>query len=199
MHVTYCLNCLIHTGPRPKTLKNNARFGLLYPTYQHVLEYKYVLVLQDFGWTSNEMQLFRDELRPLHLKLKHIKNSIMRVLLKDMKLHKMIPLFTSSVHVMYFDYDGLLPVALSLAEEMSDRFVLMGGLANDTLYTPRGLAELPRLPQARKELVETIEATAHHLLTTLSHPANDLTFALVSRKDGDKQGEGGGDTIKTEG
>jgi large subunit ribosomal protein L10 len=136
-----------------------------------------VIVSKNNGLTVSESNKLRRDVKGSNGSYKVIKNSLVKIAIKDSKFELLKDLMVGPTSVAYSDDPVAISKALDIFTKDSQKLEILGGVMDGSLITPaqiKKLASLPSLDELRAKLVGLIQAPAQKIVAVLQAPAMQI-------------------------
>ena len=148
-------------------------------------KYPALVVAHNLGLTVAEMTDLRNRMYEAGGMVKVVKNRLAKIALADTPREGLADLFTGPTVLMWSEDPVVAPkTAVGFAKEYAEKFVVLGGMLEETLLDEAGvkaLAELPSLDELRAKIIGVIQAPAQKLVGVIQAPAGQLARVLAAR------------------
>ena len=136
-----------------------------------------LVVTQYSGLKTAQTDELRLKLREASGKFLIVKNSLMKIILKDHKSKEFKALFNGPVALAYSEDEILAAkVAVNFSKE-NDKLLILGGITNNKFLEQKEVLEialLPSLDEARAQLISLIQTPARNIAYALKFSASKL-------------------------
>ena len=136
-----------------------------------------LVVTQYSGLKTTQTDELRLKLREASGKFLIVKNSLMKIILKDHKSKEFKALFNGPVALAYSEDEILAAkVAVNFSKE-NDKLLILGGITNNKFLEQKEVLEialLPSLDEARAQLISLIQTPARNIAYALKFSASKL-------------------------
>ena len=136
-----------------------------------------LVVTQYSGLKTTQTDELRLKIREAGGKFLIVKNSLMKIILKDHKSKEFKALFNGPVALAYSEDEILAAkVAVNFSKE-NDKLLILGGIADNKFLEQKDVLEiatLPSLDEIRAKLVSLIQTPARNIAYALKFSANKL-------------------------
>ena len=144
-----------------------------------------IVVAHNLGLTVAEITDLRNRMYDAGGMVKVVKNRLAKIALADTPREGLAELFSGPTVVIFSDDPIAAPkIAAGFAKEHEEKFVLLGGMLDESLLDVAGvkaLAELPSLDELRARIIGVIQAPAQKLASVIQAPAGQLARVLAAR------------------
>ena len=146
--------------------------------FKDILNNVGILVVTHYsGLKTTQTDELRLKIREAGGKFLIVKNSLMKIILKDHKSKEFKALFNGPVALTYSEDEILAAkVAVNFSKE-NDKLLILGGITNNKFLEQKEVLEiglLPSLDEARAQLISLIQTPARNIAYALKFSANKL-------------------------
>ena len=146
--------------------------------FKDILNNVGILVVTHYsGLKTTQTDELRLKIREAGGKFIIVKNSLMKIILKDHKSKEFKALFNGPVALAYSEDEILAAkVAVNFSKE-NDKLLILGGITNNKFLEQKEVLEialLPSLDEARAQLISLIQTPARNIAYALKFSANKL-------------------------
>ena len=146
--------------------------------FKDILNNVGILVVTHYsGLKTTQTDELRLKIREAGGKFLIVKNSLMKIILKDHKSKEFKALFNGPVALAYSEDEILAAkVAVNFSKE-NDKLLILGGITNNKFLEQKEVLEialLPSLDEARAQLISLIQTPARNIAYALKFSANKL-------------------------
>ena len=146
--------------------------------FKDILNNVGILVVTHYsGLKTTQTDELRLKIREAGGKFLIVKNSLMKIILKDHKSKEFKALFNGPVALTYSEDEILAAkVAVNFSKE-NDKLLILGGISGDKFLEQKEVLEialLPSLDEARAQLISLIQTPARNIAYALKFSANKL-------------------------
>ena len=146
--------------------------------FKDILNNVGILVVTHYsGLKTTQTDELRLKIREAGGKFLIVKNSLMKIILKDYKSKEFKALFNGPVALAYSEDEiSAAKVAVNFSKE-NDKLLILGGITNNKFLEQKEVLEialLPSLDEARVQLISLIQTPARNIAYALKFSANKL-------------------------
>ena len=146
--------------------------------FKDILNNVGILVVTHYsGLKTNQTDELRMKIKEAGGKFIIVKNSLMKIILKEHKSKEFKALFNGPVALAYSEDEiSAAKVAVNFSKE-NDKLLILGGIADNKFLEQKDVLEiatLPSLDEARSQLISLIQTPARNIAYALKFSANKL-------------------------
>ena len=146
--------------------------------FKDILNNVGILVVTHYsGLKTTQTDELRLKIREAGVKFLIVKNSLMKIILKDHESKEFKALFNGPVALAYSEDEILAAKVTANFSKENDKLLILGGITNNKFLEQKEVLEialLPSLDEARAQLISLIQTPARNIAYALKFSANKL-------------------------